>query len=113
MACAADTTENTFFSGVTVKEFDTIVAKRRSLGQLKSYLERTIDEVQSCCLMAESNASNSMIHTLNRAWERNPYIMYPMKIQNREFFGLNTKFSMCRDYTKNFSKIAPPGKGEK
>ena len=50
---------------------------------------------------------------INRAWERNPYIMYPMKIQNREFFGLNMKFSMCRDYTKNFSKIAPPGKGEK
>ena len=50
---------------------------------------------------------------INRAWERNPYIMYPMKIQNREFFGLNMKFSMCRDYTKIFSKIAPPGKGEK
>ena len=27
-------------------------------------------------------------------------------------FGLNMKFSMCRDYTKNFSKIAPSGKGE-
>ena len=39
--------------------------------------------------------------------------MYPMKIQNREFFGLNMKFSMCRDYTKKISKIAPPGKGEK
>ena len=51
--------------------------------------------------------------TFNRAWERNPYIMYPMKIQNREFFGLNMKFSMCRDYTKKISKIAPPGKGEK
>ena len=38
--------------------------------------------------------------------------MYPMKIQNREFFGLNMKFSMCRDYTKKFSKIAPSGKGE-
>ena len=36
-----------------------------------------------------------------------------MKIQNREFFGLNMKFSMCRDYTKKISKIAPPGKGEK
>ena len=64
MACAADTTDNTLFSGVTVKELDTIVAKRRSLGQLKSYLERTIDEVQSCCLMAESNAIDNMIHTL-------------------------------------------------
>ena len=50
---------------------------------------------------------------INRAWERNPYIMYPMKIQNREFFGLNMKFSMRRDYTKFFSKIAPSGKGEK
>ena len=39
--------------------------------------------------------------------------MYPMKIQNREFFGLNMKFSMCRDYTKIFSTIAPSGKGEK
>ena len=38
--------------------------------------------------------------------------MYPMKIQNRDFFGLNMKFSMCRDYTKIFSKIAPSGKGE-
>ena len=36
-----------------------------------------------------------------------------MKIQNREFFGLNMKFSMCRDYTKKISKIAPSGKGEK
>ena len=54
-----------------------------------------------------------MILEFNRAWERNPYIMYPMKIQNREFFGLNMKFSMCRDYTKKISKIAPPGKGEK
>ena len=35
-----------------------------------------------------------------------------MKIQNRDFFGLNMKFSMCRDYTKKFSKIAPSGKGE-
>ena len=35
-----------------------------------------------------------------------------MKIQNWEFFGLNMKFSMCRDYTKFFSKIAPSGKGE-
>ena len=50
---------------------------------------------------------------INRAGERKPYIMYPMKIQNREFFGLNMKFSMCRDYTKFFSKIAPCAKGEK
>ena len=52
-------------------------------------------------------------NVINRAGERKPYIMYPMKIQNREFFGLNMKFSMCRDYTKKISKIAPPGKGEK
>ena len=28
-------------------------------------------------------------------------------------FALNMKFSMCRDYTKFFSKIAPCAKGEK
>ena len=39
--------------------------------------------------------------------------MYPMKNPKWWFFGLNMKFSMCRDYTKIFSKIAPCAKGEK
>jgi len=39
--------------------------------------------------------------------------MYPMKNPKRGFFGLNMKFSMGRDYTKIFFKIAPCGKGEK
>ena len=33
----------------------------------------------------------------NRAWERNWYIMSPMKNPKRQFFALNMKFSMCRD----------------
>ena len=39
--------------------------------------------------------------------------MSPMKNPKRGFFALNMKFSICRDYTKNFSKIAPCAKGEK
>ena len=50
---------------------------------------------------------------INRAWERYWYIMSPMKNPKRWFFGLNMKFSMCRDYTNFFSKIAPCAKGEK
>ena len=49
----------------------------------------------------------------NRARERNWYIMSPMKNPKRWFFGFNIKFSMCRDYTKKISKIAPCAKGEK
>ena len=67
------------------------------------------NDFQMQCICSTTGAKTQ----LNRAGERKPYIMYPMKIQNREFFGLNMKFSMCRDYTKNFSKIAPSGKGEK
>ena len=49
----------------------------------------------------------------NRDWERKWYIMSPMKNPKRWFFGLNIKFSMCRDYTKKNFKIAPCAKGEK
>ena len=59
---------------------------------------------QICCLTPTP--------CLNRAWERNWYIMSPMKNPKRWFFALNMKFSMCRDYTNFFSKIAPCAKGE-
>ena len=38
------------------------------MGQLRSYLDRTIEEVQSSCLMADpfSNGNDSMRKTLNR-----------------------------------------------
>ena len=64
--------------------------------------------------MKENNSSEflQLVKKLNKPWERNWYIMSPMKNPKRWFFALNMKFSMCRDYTKFFSKIAPSGKGE-
>ena len=56
---------------------------------------------------------NCLFISFNRAWERKWYIMSPMKNPKRWFFWSNMKFSMCRDYTKIFSKIAPCAKGEK
>ena len=75
------------------------------------YVE-TIQKKISKSLRAQ-RVKKYMQTSFNRAWERNWYIMSPMKNPKRWFFALNMKFSMCRDYTKKNSKIAPCAKGEK
>ena len=81
---------------------------------------RDLHEIASSCrLLGENCWANWVTEPLqfgtlfNRDWERKWYIMSPMKNPKRWFFGLNMKFSICRDYTKKFSKIAPCAKGEK